>query len=203
MSITPAGSSNFISNEEFLTWMQEKTDGLYSKMRTAMDTSNERSHAEDDLNTIKNKLLELKTNSGNTDEVHALVKATLVKYKDIPEVATVLQPFDTTLDANDKAFKDKQDEYLVALRNPTFTDPADPSTAVVPIKPEPEKLRTEQIDNWTKGIGTTVDGLGKQDQLGLINIQEFNAQLNQAKQTASALMDSADKASNSIISHIS
>ena len=37
----------------------------------------------------------------------------------------------------------------------------------------------------------------------MINIQEFNAQLNQAKQTASALMDAADKSANSIISHIS
>jgi F0F1-type ATP synthase membrane subunit b/b' len=37
----------------------------------------------------------------------------------------------------------------------------------------------------------------------LIQIQELNSQLNQAKQTASALMDAADKSASSIINHIS
>ena len=56
MSINATSPSNYISNEEILTWMQEKTDGIYGNMRTAMDASNERAHAEDALNTVKAKL---------------------------------------------------------------------------------------------------------------------------------------------------
>ncbi len=59
-----------------------------------------------------------------------------------------------------------------------------------------------EIDSWTKSITDTIDGLGKKDQLGLINIQEFNSEINQAKQVASALMDASNKASDAIISHI-
>jgi hypothetical protein len=44
--------------------------------------------------------------------------------------------------------------------------------------------------------------LGKQDQLGLINIQELNSEINQAKQIASALLDASSKSADAIISHI-
>ena len=64
------------------------------------------------------------------------------------------------------------------------------------------KVSSEDAERWTKEIGNKVDTLSKQDQLGLIYIQEFNSQLNRTKDTASALMASADKASDNIVSHI-
>jgi len=196
--------SNFISNSEILTWMQEKTDGIYGHMRDAMDTSNNRAHAEDALNDIKNQLLQMKTNGKDATEVNAAIHDAIAKYgEEFPEISKCLQGFADDLDSRfaEEAAKGTTQRTMVLnipgnLRGGSHVE-------VVGRNPDPVTLDEKQIDDWAKAIGDKVDGLGKQDQLGLINIQEFNAQLNQAKQTASALMDAADKAANSIISHIS
>lgn len=182
--------SNFISNSEILTWMQKKTDGIYGHMRDAMDTSNNRAHAEDALNDIKNQLLQMKTNGKDATEVNAAIHDTVAKYaEEFPEIGKCLQGF---ADELDERFAAEAAKDIVPHFNGAWLT-FDP--------PKPVTLDEKKIDDWTKAIGDKVDALGKQDQLGLINIQEFNAQLNQAKQTASALMDAADKTANSIISH--
>jgi hypothetical protein len=93
----------------------------------------------------------------------------------------------------------------ISLASDSTSSPGVATSGYIQASPGPSviKASSAQIDSWTTEIGNTVDGLGKQDQLGLINIQEFNSQINQTKQIASALMDAADKASNAIISHIS
>jgi len=192
--------SNFISNGEILVWMQGKTDGIYGHMRDAMDTSNSRAHAEDALNDIKNQLLQMKNNGKDATEVNAAIHDVIAKYgEEFPEISECLQGFADDLDkrfAAEAANKTKLEWVKDNSR-------AGGHYAKVGRDPEPVKLDEKQIDDWTKAIGDKVDALAKQDQLGLISLQELNAQLNQAKQTASALMDAADKAANSIISHIS
>ena len=196
--------SNYISNQEILTWMQEKTDGIYGHMRSEMDTSNQRARAEDALNDIKAKILELKTNGGNTDDLRLAINDTLDQYPDIPEVAKVLQPFATDLNGRHELMLENQMKVAAYQAQKTTTPNNARANAPPPrLDTSPVKLSSDQIENWTKDITAKVENLSKQDQLGLINLQEFNAQLNQAKQTASALMDAADKSANAIINHIS
>jgi len=207
-----ASGSNFISNSEILTWMQHKTDGIYGHMRDAMDTSNTRADAEDALNTIKGKLSELKTKNATPEEVKALVDKAIKDYPDVPEVEKVLGSFAKDLDAQQEAATIGASQAQGELNRISSTYhgfASVPRTMQGRVQelmslahPKALSIDDAKVETWTKEIGTTVEGLGKQDQLGLINIQEFNAQLNQAKQTASALMDAADKAANSIINHI-
>jgi len=201
MSSNVSGS-NFISNSEILIWMQEKTEGIYGNMRGAMDTSNSRAHAEDALNDIKNQLLEMKTNGEDAAAVNASIHQTIDTYsKEFPEVGKVLQGFADELDERFAAEAAKPGTEQVWVEDKLRTV-AGGYYITVGADAQPVKLEEKQIDNWTKAIGDKVDALSKQDQLGLINIQEFNAQLSQAKQTASALMDSSDKTANTIINHI-
>jgi len=202
MSNTVSGS-NFISNSEILAWMQKKTDGIYGNMRDAMDTSNARADAEDALNDIKSQFLQMKTNGKDATEVNAAIHQAMATYgEEFPEINKCLESFAKELDDRFAAEAGKVEAQRVWVVPEGF-DKRQGHWETRGGTPQPVNLDEKTIDDWCKAIGDKVDALGKQDQLGLINIQEFNAQLNQAKQTASALMDAADKAANAIISHIS
>jgi hypothetical protein len=196
-----ATSGNYISNASIQEWMETRTDALYGKMRDAMDASTERANAEDQLNDLKAQILELKTNGKDASELRTEMHTVLDKYgAEFPEVGKALNDLATTLD----------DKYAAALKAawvPARASGAHSnSSTVIPAHqgtPDPVKLNPDEIDNWSKQIGGVVDGLSKQDELGILNIQELNAEVNQAKQTASALMDAADKSANVIINHIS
>lgn len=200
MSINPAGNSNYISNESILVWMETKTDGIYGHMRNAMDTSNSRAEAEDALNRVKAKFSDDAARNLPATEALALANDAIAKYGDeFPQVKDALQNIVDDLNPKQAAFLAgpvEVERTKVDTRNHVTK-----YTEVV--TPPPVTVDKNQTDQWSKQISDQVDALSKQDQLGLISIQEFNAQLNQAKQTASALMDAADKAASSIISHIS
>jgi len=199
MSVSAAGNSNFISNEAIMEWMQTKTDGIYGHMRESMDTSNTRAGAEDALNTVKAKLVDAATRKLPIDDALALVNDTLKKYGDeFPEVKDALQSIADDLNPKQAAHLARPDDVTSKSTDAHGRIIKTTKKGIPPVK-----VDKEQTDSWSKQISDKVEALSKQDQLGLINIQEFNAQLNQAKQTASALMDSADKAASAIISHIS
>jgi predicted lipoprotein len=192
-----SGTSNYMSNAEILEWMQLKTEDLYGGMRTAMQGANQRADAESDLNDIKAAIANSANNGGNADAAHALIEAALAKYKDMPEVAEVLQPLSTELNT-------RYEQAALDANKPVLTQDADGNVISTPGsgKPGPVTISSNDVTTWTKQIGDKVDNLGKQDSLDMINIQEFNNEINQAKQTASALMDSADKSTSTIINHI-
>lgn len=229
-NINGAPGSHYISNAAFLEWMQTKTDGLYGKMSDAMDVSNDRADAEDALNTIKSKIADVQAGNGDPNELYALVNETIAKYGDeFSELKSTLDSISHELHAKGAVPPDGTEEMG---RKPYIPPPPPPQITLsrggsVPnpayekweqqwgvefakypdmvIRPTPAKVTIEEdtATRWTNAIKDRVDDFSKQDQLGLINIQEFNAQLNQAKQMASALMDSSDKAANTIIGHIS
>ncbi len=199
-------STNYMSSSSIEAWMETKTEDLYGSMRSAMGESNNRANAEQALNEIKADILNLQQNGGDVTELQKKLNDTLEQYKDVPELVTVLQPIANNI--NDRMGA----ASLAAASPPTLTVQAynrssgSATTISLPApaaNPQPVTIDKPTSDNWSSEIGNTVDGLGKQDQLGLINIQEFNSQINQTKQIASALMDAADKAANAIISHIS
>jgi hypothetical protein len=227
-NINGASGQHYISNAEFLVWMQEKTDSIYTKMGDAMDVSNDRADAEDALNKIKAQIADVQAGKGDPNELYGLMDETMHKYGDaFPEV-------NDTLGSISQELKDAgaqlpgvspQKPYIPApppqtlgtgqrdevRANPDYQtwvtqhgeDAKLHPELVIGYTPKAVTIDKETAERWTNKIKDQVEDWSKQDQLGLINIQEYNAQLNQAKQTASALMDASDKAANAIINHIS
>jgi hypothetical protein len=190
MSINP--TTNFMSNEYILGWMEAKTEGIYGKMRTAMDTSNDRAHAEEVMNSIKSKIADAAANHTDGALLRTDLEDAIQKYgTEFPELKTALQPIFDELDTRYEKNASAPKDFPWVL----FKLPAP--------GPEPVSISKEDSDRWSKSIDDQVEAFGKADQLSMINIQEYNAQLNQAKQTASALMDAADKSASAIINHIS
>ncbi len=212
MSITP--TSNYMSNTDILGWMETKTDGLYGQMRDEMSGADNNAAAEAALDKIKGDLANSQTNGGDATAIRNEINDALTKYKDIPGVTDVLQPMADKLNADASGNSSAQQAALAQLKQvmatPMPTDLQGISMRMGLINllqqeaaPKPIKVTSQEADAWGKNISDTLDTLGKTDQLSLIDIQEVNSQLNQAKQTASALMDAADKSATSIIEHIS
>ena len=200
MSINP--TTNFMSNEYILGWMETKTDGIYGKMRTAMDSSDDRAHAEEVLNSIKSKIADAAANHTDGKLLRADLEDAIHKYgAEFPELKKTLQPILDEL--NQRAAKNEATARTIHIPYLTRGQLSFHLPAPAPVTPDPVSISQGDSDRWGKSIDGQVEAFGKTDQLSMINIQEFNAQLNQAKQTASALMDAADKSQSSIINHIS
>ena len=196
MSIS--ATSNYMSNDQIIAWMEKKTDDQYGRLEDSMDVANGRATEEQDLNDIKTLIVDSKTNGGDAQALSDAVNAAMDKYKDDPEAMKVLGPIQSTL-------KDEYDAASDAAS--TSTSYSSGGSAMVSVSqtstPAPVKITDDQRDAWGKSIDGTISDLSKQDELGMVDIQELNSEINQAKQLASALMDSADKSATSIIDHIS
>jgi hypothetical protein len=231
MSIS--ATSNYMSNADILVWMEEKTEGLYGNMTAAMASSDTNADAEAALNKIKSDIADSKNNGGDAAAIHDEVNAALAKYGDIPGVKDALQPIADKLNSDYGTSAPVAGQAGVAVASPagpqtTYTvsvtqeewaavchghpwgvtpSAGAPYTltyaTAAPAGPKSVKISSDDVEPWTNRLDDTVSDLGKKDQLALINIQEINSEINQAKQTASALMDSADKSANAIINHIS
>lgn len=210
MSISATG--NYMSNTDILAWMETKTDGLYGQMRDEMNGADTSSDAEAALDKIKADLANTKTDGNNSAAIHDEVNDALTRYKDVPGVTDVLQPIADKL--NDQyGTSDPVNVMPTPMTVSSGLAPIpviSPSSQLVPtityaqqIGPQQFAIASDDVDAWTKNIDGTLTNLGSKDQLSLIDIQEVNSQLNQAKQTASALMDAADKSATAIIEHIS
>jgi hypothetical protein len=193
MSVT--ATSNYMSSFTIESWMEQKTDGLYGEMGQSMDVSDRRGAAEEELNKIKDMTVAAKGKDGNA--LLAEVTSALSEYSDIPEVVTALQPLADGLTAQSQTVNEKNMTTGVATSGTPVSGGSGSMT-----KGAPFNVDSTNADDWSAGIGHAVDALAKQDSIGLVNIQEFNSEINQAKQIASALLDAANKASDSIISHI-
>jgi hypothetical protein len=188
MSIT--ATTNYMSSFSIDQWMEQKTEGLYGQMGDAMDSSNDRADAEQGLNHINAMLADAKNNgSCQVSDVKDEIDKALSDYKDVPELVQALNDI----------------SHGISLDADSSSSPGMSQSGSTTQQGTPAKTITASstdIDSWTKSITNTVDALGKKDQLGLINIQEFNSEINQAKEVASALVDASNKASDAIISHI-
>jgi hypothetical protein len=201
MSISSTGS-NYISPDTIDAWMAMKTEDAYGQMRAGMDTSGHRTDAEKALNGIKNQLLQMKTNGKDASEVTAAIHQAIDQFGDeFPDVKTTLEGMASTLDARaDAAAQAANSETVVestdADGNPiVFHFPATH-------QPGPVQLDSKEIDAWTSSIGDAVDGLGKDDQLGLLNLNQLDSHIKQTEQVGSALIDSRNKTLDSIINRI-
>ena len=208
MSIS--ATSNYMSNTDILAWMETKTDGLYGQLRDEMNGADTNSDAEAALDKIKADLANTKTDGNNSAAIHDEVNDALTRYKDVPGIADVLQPIADKL--NDQyGTSDPVNvmpapmtvSSIIALASATLASTEPNVAPAQDLGPKQFAIASDDVDAWTKNIDSTLTNLGSKDQLSLIDIQEVNSELNQAKQTASALMDAADKSATAIIEHIS
>jgi hypothetical protein len=208
MSIS--ATSNYMSNDDILGWMETKTDGLYGQLRDEMNGADTNSDAEAALDKIKADLANTKTDGNNSAAIHDEVNDALTRYKDVPGVADVLQPIADKL--NDQYGTSDPVNVLpapmsissvIAQASAALASAQPVVTPAQDLGPKQFAIASDDVDAWTKNIDGTLTNLGSKDQLSLIDIQEVNSELNQAKQTASALMDAADKSATAIIEHIS
>ncbi|HEY4105302.1 MAG TPA: hypothetical protein VGM44_15500 [Polyangiaceae bacterium] len=193
MSIAPTNS--YMSNLDIISWMETKTDDQYDNMKSAMSVADNRSDCEAALNQIKSDIANAANDGADAKAIHDEVNAALQKYRDIPGVSDVLQPIANKL--NDGY--GTSEPVNITAEAPTWgsTSTTPPPTAVPNVQ-----ISSDDSKTWSANITSTVQDLGNQDQLGMINIQEYNNEINQTKQIASALIDSANKSSQDIISHV-
>ena len=182
MSIT--ATTSFVSHDAIDAWMQAKVGDAYNEMGQGMDVSGHRGDAEKALNDIKAKLAAAKTNGGETDgHLYEDIQNVIDAYGDVSGVTKALGAMTPTV----------SDENVSSL---TSGD-GDAHHDLPPIK-----LSDKQIDDWTKQLGDVVDGLGKDDQLGMIHLNQLNSHINQTEQIASAITDSRNKTLDAIINRI-
>ncbi|MEI9954015.1 MAG: hypothetical protein WDO74_34815 [Pseudomonadota bacterium] len=200
MSIS-ATSSNYISQDTIDTWMQTKLGDAYSDIRKGMDTSGHRTDAEKALNDIKNKLLQMKTNGKDASEVTAAMNKAIEQFsEEFPDVKKVLQGFADTL--NQRAADARQAAESPQSGWETHGEESVYVTHPPTHHPEPVHIDEKEIDSWTTGITDAVDALSKEDQLGLLNLNQLNSHIGQTENIASALMDSRNKVIDGIINRI-
>lgn len=228
MSITSSSGSHYMSNASIMAWMEEKTERLYEQMGTAMDQSNSRADAEDALNDVKTKIDALKASGADAAPLSGEIKDIIARYDaEFPEVRQALQPIADELDKKAADIQLKaQDQWTAPNANrvpgtrsgsmatptpaqnqntrksePVASKQSDDKVDKVPELPK-LTISSDDAERWSNQIKNKVDALGKQDQLGMVHLQDLNGQLNRAKDVASALMASADKAADNIVSHI-
>ncbi|MET0792505.1 MAG: hypothetical protein ABW061_13370, partial [Polyangiaceae bacterium] len=92
-NINGASGQHYISNVEILAWMQDKTDGIYTKMGDAMDVSNDRAEAEDALNNIKAKTADVQAGKADANDLYAMMDDAIKKFgNEFPELTQTLSP---------------------------------------------------------------------------------------------------------------
>jgi hypothetical protein len=233
MSISNISGGTYMSDADVVAWLEAKTEPMYANLKAAMTGADTNGDAEAALNKIKEDIANSKDGTADPAAIHDEVNAALTKYKDVPGVTDLLQPIADELNKQAGTAEPltgpgaapppgmvKPDTVIIAVApaqyqaaahahawGATFSAPGQPTTltytTTAPPTPPKITISSDQVTAWTQSIGNTVDDLGRQDQLAMINIQEFNSQINQTKQTASALMDATDKSNTDIISHIS
>ncbi len=191
MSISP--TTSYVSNDSIIAWMETKTSGEYASLSDSMDLANTRADQEQTLNDIKELIVSSKTNGGDAKDLRAAVSDALQKYEDDPEMTKALQPIS---DSIEKAYSDAEGSSSTTSTSTSGDTSNNAITTTVTINDDQRKA-------WGDDIDAALDPMGKQDQLGMIDIQQMTSEINQAKQIASAILDSADSAAKAIINHIS
>jgi len=198
MSISASGS-NYISNANYDDWLQSKLEDAYGEIRQGMDVSGHRTDATKALNTIKNELLQMKTNGKDASEVTAAIHQAIEEFgEEFPDVKKALGEFADSLDQRAKAAIDASNLPTTEFDSSNDTVRVVPPTHI----PEPVKLSDKEIDDITNSIKDTVDGFGKDDQLGLIHLNQLNSRINQTENLFSSLSDSRNKTIDAIINRI-
>ncbi len=176
-----------ISSEELMAWLAEKSDRLQGDMRDAMDLTDSRGKAAEELGLIKSSLKNAKED------------------KDWNEVKLHLDKF-IGAHGSDPCFKELIPE-LTTLR--AALEPQAQKPISIPFTnrttPQPPKFvapDTVNIEVWQDKLQGGIDRVNKSDQLQLIHIQDLNSRVAQATQLASNLMSSQQQAMSAVIHNL-
>lgn len=203
---TISGTTSYMSNDAIQAWMTQKNEELYTNLRESMDTSNTRADTQKALNHVKNAFMDAKNNGGDVTAIYGEIDSMLEQYGDIPEVAQALndiknsgpyQKYQTDLTNWKSQCRDRSQGYD---SNPT----TEGKKALDALLASPPKATVSdgQADTWNKTLGDVVDGLGKTDQLAMISINDLISRIHNNENQASAMMDSSNSTSQSIINRI-
>ncbi|HEY2410236.1 MAG TPA: hypothetical protein VGI10_29730 [Polyangiaceae bacterium] len=211
MTVEATGSSNYMSDSEIMAWMEQKTEGLYQSMRDSMDVANRRADLESALGDMQGLLADTKTGEASADQVYAKMGDLLDQYKDFPEVTQMLEPMYATMTTQRNAAGQQAAQVAATNEHNAQLQQAyidqhpgqhPPDFGAQQPTPPPFSVSAADADAWGAQMKDKVDYLGKQDQLGLINIQDVNSQINQAKEIASNLIDSQNKSASAVVANI-
>lgn len=217
MSAVGGGGGNYISDAAIMSWLAVQQGRIYDDLRESMDLAQQRANFTDDLNTLKAQLQEANENK-DFGKVNEELQKFLEMHREDPQfeaICSELEGMAKTI-ADDVQIRVDYDQQVIDYRNdfedyhalvnaiaqgkatgPAGDPPERPGSA-----PPPQQYSDERLKAWTDLISGKVDGLGRNDQLTMIHIQELKATLDQGAQLGSSFISSGDKTSSAIINNI-
>jgi len=186
----PSSGSGYISNGELLAWLANVTGDKWGELRGEMMNTDARHELMEDLGHLKTEF----DKAADTQDVSTLrqtVADLQAKYEGTSEQAKVdelCKGFLTEIDKTEAAgarFEDAEGPF-------ESTDAAADAAA--------QKARLlGQLETWADDVQNKVDRLGRDDQLGLIRIQELQSNISQNVSMTSNLIKTDDQAKTAII----
>jgi hypothetical protein len=171
-------SGRCFNNGELMLWLAEHMGKVGEEIRNEMCNAEERVEAMNDMSDLKTALNDYL--QGNHPEDLAEIEAFLAKHADNPFLKDVVGLLTEASSALKSAINEEDAKFLpgwVAKVNQTI----------------PAAIGAMQ---------SKIDGLAKDDQLGMIRLQDATSRSNQAMQMASSVMASRNGAALAVIGNI-
>jgi len=205
----------YVSDSAIIAWLEAKQTEQNKELNSMMSISNERTDLTQSLTTLKQdidqgtkspedllaEMQSIQSNYAHTDlgsDVDALILP--MEAKVAPLVSA--DPSSTAITQTQAAIDASllPDDVKTTLTNLLATPPDAHGTVQMPSVPN--LILTQYKDDWDTNIQSTVDKLGKVDQLDLIKINELVADSRQTMELGSNLLSARDQTNNTIINNI-
>ena len=207
----PGAGQGYISSGELLAWLAMVGGNTYDDMREQMMATEQRAALQEDLGHIK-AVIEETQSTKDLAKLQGEIAAVMEKYEGTEFEERVNALFGERLKAFQAIDAAATDLGTAAqeLGQVSSSDPEDPNQQAAMSKHDQARKAYDnarssiegQLDSWKTDVESKLDKLGKDDQLALIRIQELNARINQATQTASNLLASQDQAKSAAIMNL-
>lgn len=208
-----SGGGNYISDSQIMEWLAVQQDRIYGDLRGSMEGANDRGKFIEDLNQIKSEIHDAnREGKGDFSQVLHDIKAFKEQYGSDPQFQQICEDlngmFQSLHDGAGAAKQYKKDykqyeaDHAAWQAQQPDQGPDYSTEPQPPEKPGPQHYDDGQLKDWDEQIGAKIDSLNKNDQLGMIHIQELRSTLDQGSQMASSFISSGDKTSSAIINNI-
>jgi hypothetical protein len=194
--VTTDVPTGYVSDAELLAWLQAKSDGEYGKLRELMDLSEKRSNAIEDLSKLKNAL------DGAVDDPQAA----------LDQIAAIEAAYAGTELADDVfavtgPMKEKLEQYQATCEGLAALDrdPDVPDQAKEGLGEKAAEIRAAlatEIDRAVAQLDTTIEGLGRDDERAILQIQDLMATVRQATQLTSNIIAGKAQSADGIVANI-
>jgi hypothetical protein len=190
----PAG---YVSDAELLLWLQAKSSSEYDKLRELMDLSQLRSKAIEDLSHLKNALDDAVNDPGAALAQIQTIEAAYAGTDLADDIAAVTGPMKDAIE--DLAFA--KGRYGALVADSENVDSEAISQAAGALQTAQSALSAQAVQS-ASDLGATIDALGRDDQLALIQIQDLMANVRQASQLTSNIVAGHAQTADGIVANI-